>query len=277
MRLIAFAVAGLVTAGAGVASAQPMWGPEGGRFYGPERSPRWQRDIGPLDPQRVAYVVESMGLDPVGPPLQTGNLVVQRAADEFGRIVRVTVNLNNGRVVSVVPLGAPPSVNGGPYAAQRPYGPGPYAPSPYARQAPQSDDDEEFAPPGSMMAPRADLPPAPSYGPGPRADLPPAPSYVPGPGAAPPPRSAAATPYPTPAYPANPYAAAPPKGETHKPATKSATATPTQPPKPRKRPEGVEAAKSAEPGSVAPVKPAPAPGAAPAAPSTAMPPVAPLE
>ena len=253
MRLIAYAVAGFVMIGAGAASAQPMWGPDQGRFYGPDRAPRWQRDLGPLDPRQVAYVVESMGLDPVGPPLQTGRLVVQRAADEFGRVVRVTINLNNGRVVSVAPLGAPPPVNAGPYAAYRPYGPGPYA-----RPAPEADDDDEFAPPGPVMAPRAALPPG----------------AMPPPGIAPPPRAAAVTP----AYPANPHPPVPPQGETHKPAAKSATATPAQPPKPRKRPEGAETAKKAEPGSVAPMQATPAPAeGTPASPSTAMPPVAPLE
>jgi hypothetical protein len=266
MKLIAVAVAGLVTVGAGAASAQPMWGPEQGRYY--ERGPLFRGNagwVGAITPQQAAYLIESMGLDPIGPPLRSGHLVVQRASDDFGRIVRVTVDLNIGRIVSVGPAGAPPPpVNGGPYAAYRPYGPGPYA-----RPAPEADDDDEFAPPGSVMAPRAALPPG----------------AMPPPGAVPPPRSAAATPYPTPAYPANPYAVVPPRGETHKPTTKSATATPANPPTPRKRPDNPQAAatKSA-PGSVAPVQPAPAPGAtppapgaAPAGPSTAMPPVAPLE
>lgn len=252
MRLIAFAVAGLVTIGAGAASAQPIWGPEG-RLYGPDRPPRWQRDIGPLAPQQVAYLVESMGLDPVGPPVQTGRFVIQRAADEFGRIMRVTINLNNGRVVSVAPAAAP--LNGGPYPAYRPYGPGP---GPYARPLPEADDDE-FAPPSATMPPRATLPPG----------------AIAPPGALPPPRSSAVTP----AYPANPYPPVPPQGESHKPSAKSATATPTQPPKPRKRPEGAEIAKKTEPGSIAPLQaaPTPAPGAPPASPGTAMPPVAPLE
>ncbi|MEA2928273.1 MAG: hypothetical protein QOG38_701 [Hyphomicrobiales bacterium] len=255
MRLIAVAVAGLVTAGA--ASAQPMWGPDQGRFYAPERAPLWGRDrtwMGPIRPQQVAYIVESMGLDPVGPPMQTGYLVVQRAADEFGRIVRVTINTNNGRVVSVAPAGAPPAADGGPYAGYRQYGPGPYA-----RPAPEADDDDEFAPPGAVRAPRAALPPG----------------AMPPPGVVPPPRSAATTPYP-----ANPYPPTPPQSEAHKPAAKSAIVTPTHPPQPRKRPEGAETSRKAEPGSVAPVQATPAPpaqGAKPSAPSTAMPPPAPLE
>jgi hypothetical protein len=201
MRLIAIAVAGLVTLGAGAASAQPLWGPDYGRFYGPERAPLWQRDrtwMAPIRPQQVADIVESMGLDPVGPPTQSGRLIVQRAADDVGRMMRVTIDITSGRVVSVAPAGAPPSVNGGPYTAYRPYGPGPYG-----RPAPE-DDDVEFAPPGSVMPPRA-------------APLPP--------------------------YPANPYPATPPQSDA-RPNSKSATATPTHPPQPRKRPENAQAKKS---------------------------------
>jgi hypothetical protein len=255
MRLIAFAVAGLVAVGAGAASAQPLWGPDQGRFYGPERAPLWQRDrswVGPIRPQQVAYIVETMGLDPVGPPLQAGHLIVQRAADEYGRIVRVTVDMNNGQVVSVAPAGAPPPVNGGPYAAYRGYGPGPYS-----RPAPEADDDDEFGPPGSRMASRAALPPG---------------AVVPPPGLVPPPRPTATTPYP-----ANPYPPAPPRADPPKPAAKSAIATPSHPPQPRKRPDNPQAAKKAEPGSIAPIGLTPAPGATPAAPSSAMPPPAPLE
>ena len=280
MKFIAAAVAGLVTVGAGVASAQPMWGPEQGRYY--ERGPVF-RDrpgwVGAINPQQAAYLIESMGLDPVGPPLRTGHLIVQRASDDLGRIVRVTIDLNIGRVVSVAPAnGAPPPVNGGPYAAYRPYGPGPYA-----RPAPDADDDDEFGPPrGPGMVPRADLSPPGPYAPGPGAAPPRSTAVAPYPPpvieGAPGPRSA--TRYPTPAYPANPQAAVP-KGETHKPATKSATATPTNPPVPRKRPDNPQAAvtKSA-PGSVAPIQAAPDAGATPApgaAPAGAMPPVAPLE
>jgi hypothetical protein len=291
MKLIAAAVAGLVTVGAGTASAQPMWGPEQGRYY--ERGPLF-RDrpgwVGAINPQQAAYLIESMGLDPIGPPLRTGHLIVQRASDDLGRMVRVTIDLNIGRVVSVAPAnGVPPPVNGGPYAAYRPYGPGPYA-----RPAPDADDDDEFGPPrGPAMVPRADLPPPGPYAPGPGAVPPRSTAVAPYPPSvieAAPTAPRSATRYPTPAYPANPQAAVPPKDDKHKPATKAATATPTNPPVPRKRPDNPQAAatKSA-PGSVAPVQPAPvpatpsaatpapAPGAAPAGPAGAMPPVAPLE
>ena len=199
MRLIAAAVAGFFAVGIGAAHAQPLWAPDQGRFYGPERAPLWQRDrgwSGPIVPQQVAYIVESMGLDPIGPPMRTGHLMVQRATDDFGRVMRVTLDANNGRVVSVAPAHAPPPVNGGPYEAYRSYGPGPYPRS-------MPDDDDEFAPPGSAMAPRATLPPG--------LDRPP--GTVPQP-YGPPPRAAAVAPYP------------PPVIEGPRPATKSATANP---------------------------------------------------
>lgn len=253
MRLVACAVAGLVTLGAGAASAQPFWGPDRGRFYEPERAPLWERDrgwVGPMRPQQIAYIVESMGLDPVGPPRRHGNLLVQRATDDYGRVMQVTINTESGEVVSVAPAGAPPPVNGRPYEAYRPYGPGPYG-----RPAPDADDDVEFAPPGSIMAPRAALPPG--------ADRPP--GAIPQPGY-PVPRAAAVTPYP------------PPVIEAPRPASKSATVTPAKPPVPRKRPEGAETAKKAEPGSVAPLPATPAPAPTPGTPpANAMPPVAPLE
>lgn len=234
MRLIASAVAGLVVACAGAASAQPLWGPDYGRFYGPERAPLWQRDrtrSGPIALQQVAYIVESMGLDPVGPPLRTGHLIVQRAADDFGRMMRVTIDTNNGRIVSVAPT-APPPVNGGPYAAYRPYGPGPYG-----RPAP-IDDDVAFAPPGSVMSPRA---------------------------------------VPPPPYPANPYPATPPQTEA-RPTAKSATATPVhpQPRKRPENTQAAKKTEPGSVAPVQP-SPAPAPGATPATPGNAMPPVAPLE
>jgi hypothetical protein len=248
MRLVACAVAGVVMLGTGAASAQPGWGPDHGRFYEPERAPPWERDrgwVGPLRPQQIARVLESMGLDPLGPPRRHGNLLVQRATDDYGRVMRVTINMDSGAVVSLAPAAASPPVNGAPYQGYRPYGPGAYArPSP-------DDDDVEFAPRGSMMA----LPPG--------ADRPP--RAIP-PTAAP--RSAAVTPYP------------PPVIEAPRPAAKSATVTPAKPPLPRKRPDAAQTAKTAEPGSVAPLPatPPPAQGATPATPpGNAMPPPAPLE
>jgi hypothetical protein len=250
MRLVACAVAGLVMLGTGAASAQPLWGPDRGRFYEPERAPLWERDrdrVGPMRPRQIAYIVESLGLDPVGPSRRHGHLLVQRATDDYGRVMQVTINIDSGAVVSVAPAVAPLPANGGPYQGYRPYGPGPYArPSP-------DDDDVEYAPRGSVMA----LPPG--------ADRPP--GMIP-PGGIPP-RAAAVMPYP------------PPVIEAPRPAAKSATVTPAKPPVPRKRPDAAQAAKKAEPGSVAPLPATPAPASQSATPATppsnAMPPVAPLE
>jgi len=253
MRLFTLALASVVASTA-LASAQPLWGPDQGRFYGPNREPLWERDRtvnGELRPHQIAYLVEAMGLDPVGPPVRSGRLFVQRASDEYGRIVRVTVDAWRGEVVSVVsavPAGAPLPVEGGPYRAGRPYGPGPYA-------SPPPDDDDEFAPAAPRMAPRAGLPPA----------GPPAPGY---PGAEPPPRSAAVTP---PGSPLPPDVARRPA----KPATATVTpATPAKPPLPRKRPEAAEAAaKKTEPGAVTPL----APTSTTTAPQSVTPPAAPAE
>jgi hypothetical protein len=197
-----------------------------------------------MTPRQIAFLVESVGLDPVGAPTRHGHLFVQRAADDDGRIMRVTIDIDRGEVVSITPAGAPLPVNGGPYAAHRPYGPGPYA-------APAPDDDVEFAPPGSAMA----LPPGAGRPPG----------MIPPSGI---PRAAAVTPYP------------PPVIEAPRPAAKSATVAPAKPPTPRKRPEAAQTAKKAEPGAVSPLPATPAPvqGATPAAPpGNAMPPPAPLE
>jgi hypothetical protein len=236
---------GLVAAGAGTASAQPYWAPNYGRFYdGPERAPMWRRDraaTGPIAPQQVAYIVGSLGLDPVGPPLRTGRLVVQRASDEFGRAMQVTVDLNNGRVVSVAR--AAPPVSGEPYEGYRAYGPGPYA-----RVMPDDDDGADFAPPrGPAMGPRGALPPA---------ALAPVPAHPPAVIEAPrhPTKSATATP-----------SAKPPVPRKRPQGAETA----------RKAEPGSVAPLQATP-APAPAAPTPTQGATPPA-ATTMPPVAPLE
>ena len=266
MRLVACAVTALVVLGTGVASAQPVLGPDRG-YWVPDRGPAFGGERpwpGPMRPRRMARLLASMGLDPVGPPVRQGNFLIQPASDDDGRAMRVTIDIETGQVVSVTPETAGPRFAG-------PVPPRPPAPGPYARLAPD-DDDAEYGPPGAMppgpaMAPRADVPP-PRRG-LPRADLPPG-AFPPG--AAPPP-SAGVLPYPPPVI----------EAPRHK--TKAANATPKTP-MPRKRPEGAQSAKKSEPGSVAPLSPAPAPAPAPAqgatptpAPETgnAMPPVAPLE
>lgn len=156
MKRIACAVAGLVVLGTAAASAQPGWGPDRG-YWGRDRGPAFEDDRpfwGPVRPRRIARIVASLGLDPVGPPSRHGAFVVQPAAAEDGRAVRVTINIETGDIVSVTPVTAAP--NGRVYGAQP-------APGPYARIAP--DDDDEYAPPGPGGRYRADLPPPDPYPP----------------------------------------------------------------------------------------------------------------
>lgn len=141
MRRAAFAVAGLVMLGAGPALAQ--------------YAPRPAVPIGPMPPEGVFRMVRQMGLEPVGPPLRNGPVYIQRAADYYGKPLRVVVDASRAQVVSVEAIGGPPAFHRGPYAStggpywRRPYGP-------YGAMAP--DDDDDYAPPGSVMAPYAQPP-----------------------------------------------------------------------------------------------------------------------
>ena len=139
MRLVALVVAGLVT---GVAPALAQY------------APRPVMPIGPMPPEAVFHMVRQMGLEPVGPPMRNGPVYFQRAADYYGKPLRVVVDANRAQVLSVEPIGGPPMLHRGPYASagnpywRRPYGP--YGMAPY--------DDDDYAPPGSVMAPHAQPP-----------------------------------------------------------------------------------------------------------------------
>lgn len=233
MRLVALAVAGVVTLGAGSASAQ----------YAP------YRPYGAIPIHEIRNAIDAMGFDPVGPAVASGHLVIQRAVDDRGRLVRVTFDTRVARVVSVVPAreGAP-VYRGGPYAGDGPYWRRPYGP--YAAM-PRFDDDDDI---GYAPAPRPAPPP---YAAAPRPDLKDVPPGTPAPRAA-----------------------------TPKENPKAATVTPsTRPPVPRKRPES---APQAAAGTVTPLPPqnsAPAAATPPAAPASPqikpgtppLPPYAPLE
>lgn len=234
MRRVAFAIAGLVMIGAGPAIAQ--------------YAPRPVMPIGPMPPEGVFEMVRQMGLQPIGPPLRNGPVYIQRAADYYGKPLRVVVDASRAQVLSVEPIGGPPMLHGGPYAStgapywRRPYGP-------YGAMAP--DDDDDYAPPGSVMAPRPQPP---------RAGMQPNLSGLP------------------------PHPGAQPNAQ--RPAAKSAAVTPGRPPVPRKRPPSApqETAGSVEPLQSGPqqnaapqaVAPAPTPPAPPKPPDPAMPPVTPL-
>ena len=104
MRLVV-AVAGLLFA-AVPASAQ---------YYGP----RPAVPIGPPSAYDVAEIVQAMGLDPIGPPGRSGAFFVQRARDDFGRVLNVTVDARRSQVIAVEALGHANA----PYGRYAGYGP----------------------------------------------------------------------------------------------------------------------------------------------------------
>ena len=201
MRLVV-AVAGLLFA-AVPASAQ---------YYGP----RPAVPIGPPSAYDVAEIVQAMGLDPIGPPGRSGPFFVQRARDDFGRVLNVTVDARRSQVIAVEALGPTHA----PYGRYAGYGP-------YRRVYPGygtlPPDDEDFAAPGSIMGAR-----------------------VPPHAVVPTPRSAAVTPHP----------ATPPQAVAPKPATKSATATPVPRKRPAAAPQeaagSVEPVQNAAPPAATP-------------------------
>jgi len=159
MKLVALLAAGFVVLSA-PASAQ--------------YAPRPMAPIGPLPPESVSEMVRQMGLAPVGAPVRSGPVYFQRAADYYGKPLRVVIDAHRAQVVMVEPIGGPPMLHGGPYASTG----GPYWRRPYAYGMP---DDDAIAPPGSVMTP---------HGQPPQAGLPPATQ------AKPPARSAAIPPAP---------------------------------------------------------------------------------
>jgi hypothetical protein len=203
--------------------------------------PRPMVPIGPLPPASVSEMVRQMGLEPVGPPVRSGPVYFQRAADYYGKPLRVVIDAQRAQVVSVEPMGGPPMLHGGPYASagspdwRRPY-----------RYSYGMPDDDAIAPPGSVMAPHAQPPQGGPYMQPPHAALPPA--AQPKPSA----KSAAVTPGKPPV---------PRKRPASAPQETAGTVEPIQP-------------------SSQAAAPAPTPQALPAAPETpanGMPPVTPLE
>jgi len=207
MRLVA-AVAGLLFAAA----------PASAQYYGP----RPAVPIGPPSAYDVAEIVQAMGLDPIGPPGRSGAFFVQRARDDFGRVLNVTVDARRSQVIAVEAVG-PANAPYGRYAGYGPYRrahPG-YAPFP-------PDDEIAFPGPGSIMG--ASVPP-----------------HV----IAPAPRSAAVT----------PHSPSPPQAVAPKPATKSATATPVPRKRPAAAPQEAAGTVEPAPAQNA-APPAPAPPSA---------------
>jgi hypothetical protein len=131
MRRVGFAIAGLLL-GSGVASAQYI--------------PRPVVPIGPPSASDVAEIVQAMGLDPIGAPTRSGSFFVQRAADDFGRVLRVTVDARRSQIVAIEAVGAARA----PYGRFAGYGP-------YRRYYPgyAALPNDNLAPPGSIIDSRA--------------------------------------------------------------------------------------------------------------------------
>ena len=102
MRLAALVAAGLVTLSA-PAFAQYV--------------PRPMAPIGPMPREAVFEMVRQMGLEPVGAPVRSGPVYFQRAADYYGKPLRVVIDAHRAQIVSVEPVGGPPMLHGGPYAS----------------------------------------------------------------------------------------------------------------------------------------------------------------
>ena len=88
MKLVALAAAGFFAASA-PASAQYI--------------PRPMAPIGPLPPESVSEIVRQMGLEPVGAPVRSGPVYFQRAADYYGKPLRVVIDAHRAQVVMVEP------------------------------------------------------------------------------------------------------------------------------------------------------------------------------
>lgn len=124
MKLV-LALAGLL-AGSSAASAQFMAGPGYPVYDGA---------------QDAAEIAQAVGLDPIGPAARSGPYFVLRARDDYGRVVRVTVDARRSQIVAV---------EGGMrgfYGPPAGYG----APRAYPGYHPYPRGDVALAPPGSVM------------------------------------------------------------------------------------------------------------------------------
>lgn len=137
MKRVAFVATfalGFAVAGAGPALAQ----------YDVPRPPA---PIGAMAVDDVLDIVEGMGLRPVGPTMSHGPFLVQRARDDYGRLLNVTVDARRQQVIAIEAAG----MRRGPYARYAGYGPQQRVYPGYAI----NPDYDELAAPGSVMAPRA--------------------------------------------------------------------------------------------------------------------------
>ena len=130
-------------------------GPAFAQYYGPRPSV----PIGPMPADSVFEMVRGMGLEPLGPPMRYGPYWMQRAADYYGKPLRVTVDAHRAQVVSVEHIAGAPMIHSGPYASTG----APYGRRPHYGAIPDPDDD--LAPPSSALSqygqpPQQALPPA---------------------------------------------------------------------------------------------------------------------
>ena len=139
MKLVSLIIAGLLT-GAAPAFAQ--------------YAPRPVMPVGPMPPEGVFHMVRQMGLEPIGAPVRSGAVYIQRAADYYGKPLRVVIDASRAQVVSVEAIGGPPAIHGGPYASTG----APYWHRPYGPYGMPLYDDDDYAAPGSVMAPHAQPP-----------------------------------------------------------------------------------------------------------------------
>ena len=193
MRLVGLALAGVLIAAAPALA---------------QYAPRPPAPIGPMAADDVSEIVQAMGLDPVGHPARSGAFYVQRAVDDYGRVLRVTVDARRSQVIAVEA------------AARAPYGT--YAGYP-PRWPYRGYVDDDLAPPGSVMGARVQPPHA----------LPPPSAAAPRPAT----KSAAVTPQ-RPPVPRKRPASAPEtvSAGSIEPVTPPAQDTPAEPPAPPAKP-----------------------------------------
>jgi hypothetical protein len=134
--VIGIALAALWAAASGQATAEPI------------RMAQAQ-----LPPYEILTIIRSTGLDPLSQPIRRGSTYILRALDGYGEEVRVVVDAQRGRILSVRPVAMASG-----YEADPRYAPEPVYPSPYQPGAIYEPEPFASAGPPVIYAPRAALP-----------------------------------------------------------------------------------------------------------------------
>lgn len=103
----------------------------------------------PLPAHEITTILHSTGLTPVGRPVLRGSTYVVGAIDTYGQDVRVVVDAQRGRILSVrpvVPVAAPYQAPVQRYPGP-PYGEPGYVPDPFYPGPGPDDDEYEVEPP----------------------------------------------------------------------------------------------------------------------------------